>query len=316
MKRLLQDAIRERPLLGDGAMGTQLMIAGLEQGNCGEAWNLTHPERVLAIQRRYVEAGSDCLITNTFGGSRIMLNRHSEANHAVEVNRAGVEIARQAFDEKDGYVLGDIGPFGGLLEPFGDFTEAQVRSAFEEQAAALVDAGADAIIIETQTSLEELLIGIQASKAAGAQCIIGSMAYDVTLDGSTFRTMMGIQPERAAEFMEEHGAHIVALNCGTGMEMERARDAVERYRNVTSLPVMVQPNAGKPQLINMKVVYDETPEQMVKGLIPLLKAGANIVGSCCGSTPEHIRAFRKVMDEFLESQGIDRKGGQHESQTL
>jgi 5-methyltetrahydrofolate--homocysteine methyltransferase len=316
MKKLLQDAIKERPLLGDGAMGTQLMIAGLEQGNCGEAWNLTLPERVLAIQRRYVEAGSDCLITNTFGGSRIMLNRHSEADHVVEVNRAGVEIARRAFGDKEGYVLGDIGPFGGLLEPFGDFTEAQVRSAFEEQAAALVDAGADAIIIETQTSLEELLIGIQASKAAGAQCIIGSMAYDVTLDGSTFRTMMGIEPERAAEFMEEHGAHIVALNCGTGMEMERARDAVERYRNVTSLPVMVQPNAGKPQLINMKVVYDETPEQMVKGLIPLLRAGANIVGSCCGSTPEHIRAFRKVMDEFLESQGIDRKGGQHESQTL
>ena len=316
MRKLLHDAIRERPLLGDGAMGTQLMIAGLEQGNCGEAWNLTQPERVLAIQRRYVEAGSDCLITNTFGGSRIMLNRHSEANHVVEVNKAGVEIARQAFGDKDGYVLGDIGPFGGLLEPFGDFTEAQVRSAFEEQAAALVEAGADAIIIETQTSLEELLIGIQACKAAGAKCIIGSMAYDVTLDGSTFRTMMGIEPERAAEFMEEHGAHIVALNCGTGMEMERARDAVERYKNVTSLPVMVQPNAGKPQLINMKVVYDETPEQMVKGLIPLLRAGANIVGSCCGSTPEHIRAFRKVMDEFLESQGIDRKGGQHESQTL
>ena len=316
MKRLLQDAIRDRPLLGDGAVGTQLMIAGLEQGNCGEAWNLTHPEQVLAIQRRYVEAGSDCLITNTFGGSRIMLNRHSEADHVVEVNRAGVEIARQAFGDKEGYVLGDIGPFGGLLEPFGDFTEAQVRSAFEEQAAALVEAGADAVIIETQTSLEELLIGIQACQAAGAKCIIGSMAYDVTLDGSTFRTMMGIEPERAAEFMEEHGAHIVALNCGTGMEMERARDAVERCKKATSLPVMVQPNAGKPQLINMKVVYDETPEQMVKALIPLLEAGANIVGSCCGSTPEHIRAFRKAMDEFLESRGIYRMGGQHESQTL
>ena len=115
MKLLLQDAIRKRPLLGDGAMGTQLMFAGLEQGNCGEVWNLTHPERVLAIQRRYVEAGSDCLITNTFGGSRIMLTRHSEANHVVEVNKAGVEIARQAFNGKDGYVLGDIGPFGGLL---------------------------------------------------------------------------------------------------------------------------------------------------------------------------------------------------------
>jgi 5-methyltetrahydrofolate--homocysteine methyltransferase len=316
MRKLLQDAIIERPLLGDGAMGTQLMIAGLEQGNCGEAWNLTQPERVLAIQRRYVEAGSDCLITNTFGGSRIMLTRHSQANHVVEVNKAGVEIARQAFGDKDGYVLGDIGPFGGLLQPFGEFTETQVQSAFEEQAGALVDAGADAIIIETQTSLEELLIGINAAHTAGAKCIIGSMAYDVTLDGSTFRTMMGIEPERAAEFMEEHGAHIVALNCGTGMEMERARDAVERYKRVTSLPVMVQPNAGKPQLINMKVVYDETPEQMVKGLIPLLQAGANIVGSCCGSTPDHIRAFRKVMDEFLDSHEFDSKGGQHASQTL
>src|SRR5277367_5867093 len=167
MKMLLQNAIRKRPLLGDGAMGTQLMFAGLEQGNCGEAWNLTHPERVLAIQRRYVEAGSDCLITNTFGGSRIMLNRHSESDHVVEVNIAGVEIARRAFGDKEGYVLGDIGPFGGLLEPYGDFTEAQVRSAFEEQAKALVDAGADAIIIETQTGLEELLIAIEAAKAAG-----------------------------------------------------------------------------------------------------------------------------------------------------
>ncbi|MDR3774894.1 MAG: homocysteine S-methyltransferase family protein [Terracidiphilus sp.] len=304
MNNLLQDVIKERPLLGDGAMGTQLMIAGLGEGKCGEAWNLAHPERVLAIQRAYVEAGSDCLITNTFGGSRIMLNRHSEADHGFEVNKAGVEIARRAFGDKEGYVLGDIGPFGGLLEPFGDFTESQVRSAFEEQAAALVEAGADAIIIETQTSLEELLIGIRAAQAAGAKCIIGSMAYDVTLDGSNFRTMMGIGPERAAEFMEEHGAHIVALNCGTGMEMERARDAVERYKKVTGLPVMVQPNAGKPRLIDMKIVYDETPEQMVKGLMPLLKAGANIVGSCCGSTPEHIRAFRRVLDEFLESQGI------------
>jgi 5-methyltetrahydrofolate--homocysteine methyltransferase len=301
MKKLLQEAILSRPLLGDGAMGTQLMLAGLEQGNCGEAWNLTQPERVLAIQRRYVEAGSDCLITNTFGGSRIMLKRHSEADHVAEVNKAGVAIARQAFGEKEGYVLGDIGPFGGLLKPFGEFTESQVQSAFEEQAEALVEAGADAIIIETQTSLEELLIGIQAAHTAGSKCIIGSMAYDVTLDGSTFRTMMGVEPERAAEFMEEHGAHIVALNCGTGMEMARARDAVERYKKVTSLPVMVQPNAGKPQLINMKIVYDETPEQMVKGLLPLLESGANIIGSCCGSTPDHIRAFRKGMDEYIDS---------------
>lgn len=306
--KLLQDVILERPLLGDGAMGTQLMLAGLEQGNCGEAWNLTHPERVLAIQRRYAEAGAECIITNTFGGSRIMLNRHSEADHVVEINRAGVAITRQAFGNRDGYVLGDIGPFGGLLQPYGDFTETQVRGAFEEQAAALVEAGADAIIIETQTSLEELIIGIESAQRAGAKCIIGSMAYDVTLDGSTFRTMMGVEPERAAEFMEAHGAHIVALNCGTGMDMERARTAVERYKSASNLPVMVQPNAGKPRLVNMKVVYDETPDQMVQGLMPLLDAGANIVGSCCGSTPDHTRAFRKVMDEFLELKGIKPDG--------
>jgi 5-methyltetrahydrofolate--homocysteine methyltransferase len=129
------------------------------------------------------------------------------------------------------------------------------------------------------------------------------MAYDVTLDGSTFRTMMGIDPERAAEFMQELGADIVALNCGTGMDMSRAREAVERYRAVCGLAVMAQPNAGQPKLINMKVVYDETPEQMVRGVAPLLKAGVNILGSCCGSTPEHIRAFRAAMDQY-ENQAL------------
>jgi len=298
MNELLHEVIRTRTLLGDGAMGTQLMIAGLEQGNCGEAWNLTEPARVLAIQRRYAEAGSDCILTNTFGGSRIMLNRHGQRDNVAQINRAGVEIARQAFGGRPGYVIGDIGPFGGLMEPYGDFTETQVREAFEEQARALVEAGADAIMIETQTSLEELTIGIQAAKAAGARCIIGSMAYDVTLDGSTFRTMMGIDPERAAERMVEEGAHIVALNCGTGMDMERARQALLRYKAVTELPVMVQPNAGLPKLVAMKVVYDETPEQMVRGVVPLLEAGVNLLGACCGSTPDHIRAFRAAMGQY------------------
>src|ERR1035437_8197519 len=274
-RKPLHDAVRERPLLGDGAMGTQLMLAGLEQGNCGEAWNLTHPERVLAIQRRYAEAGSDCILTNTFGGSRIMLNRHSNADKVVAFNRAAVEIVRQAFGDREGFVIGDIGPFGGLMEPYGDFTEEQVRDAFNEQAKALVDAGAAAIIIETQTGLEELLLGIQAAQEACAACIIGSMAYDVTLDGSTFRTMMGVGPERAATFMEENGAHVVALNCGTGMDMEHARQAVARYRKVTSLPIMVQPNAGQPKLVNMKVVYEEPAERMAAGVVPLLEAGAN-----------------------------------------
>jgi 5-methyltetrahydrofolate--homocysteine methyltransferase len=303
MKPSLLEALRQRPLLGDGAMGTQLMIAGLEQGNCGEEWNLTHRDKVLGIQRRYAEAGSDCILTNTFGGSRIMLNRHGNADDVVAINRAGVEIARDAFKAvgRDGYVIGDIGPFGGLMEPYGEFTEDEVRAAFNEQAKALVDAGADAIIIETQTSLEELGLGIDAAREAGAPCVIGSMAYDVTLDGSTFRTMMGVDPERAAEFMMEKGADVVALNCGTRMDMDRAREAVARYRAATDMPVMAQPNAGQPKLVNMKVVYDETPEQMVKGVRPLLENGANVVGGCCGSTPDHIRAFRAAIDEYLKA---------------
>jgi 5-methyltetrahydrofolate--homocysteine methyltransferase len=282
-------------------MGTQLMLAGLEQGNCGEAWNLEQRDRVLAIQRRYVEAGSDCLLTNTFGGCRITLDRHGEGDRTAAINRAAVEIAREAFAGRPGFVIGDVGPFGGLLEPYGDFSEADVRAAFGEQSRALVDAGADAIIVETQTALEELRLGIEAAREAGAACVIGSMAYDVTLDGSTFRTMMGVDPEHAAEFMARHGVDVVALNCGTGMDMERARQAVVRYRQVTGLPLMVQPNAGQPKLVNMKVVYDETPEQMVGGVVPLIDAGARIIGACCGSTPGHIRAFRQAVDAWLRA---------------
>ncbi len=301
MKKRLQEACFERPLLGDGAMGTQLMLAGLEQGNCGEAWNLTHPEKVLGIQRRYVEAGSELLLTNSFGASRIMLQRHGRGGDAAALNRAAVEIARRAFGDQPGYVLGDIGPFGGLLEPYGDFNAAQVRAAFAEQAQALVEAGADGIIIETQTSLEELGLGLDAAREAGAACIVGSLAYDVTLDGATFRTMMGVEPEAAAEFMAGHGADILALNCGTGMDMERARAAAERYRRVSPLPVMAQPNAGQPRLVNMKVVYDETPEQMARGLPALLDAGVNIAGACCGSTPEHIRALRAAREAWWQA---------------
>jgi 5-methyltetrahydrofolate--homocysteine methyltransferase len=299
MKKTLLDALKERPLLGDGAMGTQLMLAGLESGNCGEGWNLTHRDKVLAIHRRYAEAGSDCILTNTFGGSRIMLRRHGNADNVRAINMAAVEIVRDAFDGREGFIIGDIGPFGGLMEPYGEFSEAEVREAFLEQAQALVDAGADAIIIETQTGLEELGLAISAAKEAGAPCVIGSLAYDVTLDGSTFRTMMGVDPERAADFMQENGVDILALNCGTGMDMEHAKDAVVRYKETIDMPVMAQPNAGLPRLENLKVVYDETPQQMVRGVVPLLEVGANIIGGCCGSTPDHIRAFRAAMDQYL-----------------
>jgi 5-methyltetrahydrofolate--homocysteine methyltransferase len=277
-------------------MGTQLQQAGLESGGCGEAWNLDHPDRVLAIQRAYAQAGSDCILTNTFGASRIMLERHGEGERVAAINEAGARIARQAFDGRDGFVLGDIGPFGGLMEPYGEIAAARVEQAFHEQAKALVAGGVDAIIVETQTALEELEIAIAAAKEAGAPVVIGSLAYDKMADENEVRTMMGVSPEMAAEFMAARAVDVLALNCGTGVDVAMAADVVRRYRSVSGLPIMAQPNAGQPVLEDFKVVYHETPEQMARDLPALLAAGAAIVGGCCGSTPAHIRRFRRLLD--------------------
>jgi 5-methyltetrahydrofolate--homocysteine methyltransferase len=298
MKQSLLETLRERRLVGDGAMGTQLMRAGLAPGSCGERWNLTHPERVQEIQRRYAEAGADCILTNTFGGSRITLQRHGHADELRAINQAGVRIAREAFGGREGYVLGDIGPLGVMLEPYGELPVVEARAAYEEQAHALVEAGVDAIIIETQTSLEELGVALDAAKAAGAPCIIASLAYDLSADKSRYVTMMGERPEQAAAFVEERGAHIVALNCGTGMDMIGAAKVARQYRASCNLPVMVQPNAGMPVLENMKAVYKQLPADMALGVPEALEAGANIIGSCCGSTPEHTRAIREVVERF------------------
>jgi len=298
MQKLLHEVVRERRLVCDGAMGTQLMLAGLENGRCGEHWNVTHPERVLAIQRRYAEAGADCLITNTFGGSRIVLQRHGVAGEVRAINQAAVRIAREAFGGRAGYVLGDIGPMGAILEPYGELSQAEAQLALEEQASALVEAGVDAIIIETQTSLDELGLAIDVAKAAGARSIIASLAYDLSADKTFYVTMMGVFPEKAAEFAEEKGAHFVALNCGTGMDMAGAAGVAGIYREHCQLPTMVQPNAGQPVLERGKAVYKQSPADMVIALPAALAAGAMIVGSCCGSTPEHTRAIRQAMDQF------------------
>jgi len=274
------------------------MLAGLEQGCCGETWNLSHPERVLAIQSRYAAAGADCIITNTFGGNRLTLARHHHAEDVAEINRAAAKVARQAFGGKEGYVLGDIGPVGGMLEPYGDLTAKDVGAALAEQAQALVEGGVDAIILETQTALEELALGIAGAKAAGAPFIIASLAYDRTMDGKFFKTMMGISPEQAAAFAQEHGADAVALNCGTGLDMEAAARIVSLYRSSCKLFTMAQPNAGLPVLEHKKAVYKQTPAQMAQAVPEVLAAGANIIGSCCGSTPEHTRAIRAVVDAF------------------
>ena len=296
MKPLLHEVIRTRALVCDGAMGTQLMAANLEPGGCGEYWNVIHPERILAIQRRYVAAGADCLITNTFGASRLMLRRHGHDDALRDINRSAVRIARQAFGDRTGWVLGDIGPLGAIVEPYGDLPEAEARAAYEEQAGVLVEAGVDAVIIETHTGIEETALAIAAARAVNAPCIIPSLSYDLSADGTFYVTMMGVLPDRAAAFFEEQGAHVAALNCGTGVDMAAVPAIVRQYREHCSLPAMAQPNAGLPVLRGGKAVYLQSPEDMADSVPQVLAAGASIIGSCCGSTPDHTAALRCAVD--------------------
>ena len=296
MSKGLLQAVQERILLCDGAMGTMLEQAGLAPGASGGAWNLDRPEVVLDIHRKYVEAGADCLLTNTFSSCRLMLEPRGESDRVVEIHSAAVRLAREAFGDRQGFVIGDIGPFGGMMEPYGDYTEEKVRSAIREQVDMLVEAGIDAIVFETQSVFEELQIGVEAAKAAGAECIITSMTFDMSIDRSEVRTMMGNTVEEAAQFMDGLGADILGVNCGSSVNVDWTARAVAEYRRVCDRPVMAQPNAGSPALVDMQVVYPYSAEDQAGGLPALLAAGATIVGGCCGTTPAHIRAFRAVID--------------------
>lgn len=275
------------PIIGDGAMGTELQRAGLEPGGCGDEWNLLHPERVLAIQRRYIEAGSQVLITNTFGANRFVLGRYELADRVREIARAGARIARQAIGDS-GWVVGDVGPCGGFLEPLGEITPDELAASLRETVGGLLEGGVDAIILETITALDELDAGIRVARELGAPCIIASLAFDKVRDG--YRTMMGATPEQAAQIAVSAGADVLGANCGTGLQPEEFANIAGHYRTVCDLPIMLQPNAGQPRLEGTVIVYPGTPEEFAASLLKLAPVAA-IVGGCCGSTPDHIRAF-------------------------
>jgi 5-methyltetrahydrofolate--homocysteine methyltransferase len=288
MKPLLQAIRADAPLVGDGAMGTELQKAGLEPGGCGDEWNLLHPGRVLAIQRAYVDAGSQCLITNTFGSNRFVLGRYDLQEKVREIARAGARIAREAMAEK-GWVLGDVGPCGGFLEPLGEITEEELAASMREQIGGLLEGGVDAIILETITALDELQLGIRIACELGAPCVIASVAYDKMKDGS-YRTMMGVTPAQAAE--AARAADVLAANCGTGLKPREFLAIARQYRAVSDKPIMLQPNAGQPQLVGTEVVYPVSPREIARDLIALA-AEAQIVGACCGSSPAHIAEFAR-----------------------
>jgi 5-methyltetrahydrofolate--homocysteine methyltransferase len=274
----------------DGAMGTQLMAEGVQPGSCFDAVNLKSPEIVERIHCRYFEAGCDAVLTNSFGANAVTLARHGLSGNAVEINRAAGEIARRAAGP-DRYVLGDIGPCGDFLEPVGFLKPDVLRAAFAEQAGGLVAGGVDGIIVETMTALEEMLLAVEAVRSVCRLPILCSFAYDPAPEG--FRTMMGVTPEAIVQKFSCQNIAALGFNCGT-LAMEGYVSLTERLAGLlkgTGITLLAEPNAGRPELVDGKAVYRLTPEEYAASVVKIHKAGATILGGCCGTSPAHIAAM-------------------------
>jgi len=281
----------------DGAMGTQLIARGVEAGKCNDWLNVEMPDMVLEIHRDYFEAGSDAVIANTFGANRYALNRHGCGDKVFEINKAGAEVARKAAGA-DRYVLGDVGPTGGFLEPLGTLKADHVREAFVEQVKGLLAGGVDGLIVETMTALDEFEIAIDAARSAGGGLpVFASMSFDK--GGAGFRTMMGVDVVTAVSKMLSLGVDAVGFNCGTAsldeyVELSKAyATAAQAARKEAH--IFAEPNAGKPELIDGQAVYKVTPEEFAAACSRIAANGIRILGGCCGSTPEHIRAVADVL---------------------
>jgi methionine synthase I (cobalamin-dependent) len=273
-------------MLTDGAWGTELQSRGLDPGACPDAWNLAEPERVKSVARAYREAGSRIILTNTFRSNRISLAGHAIAGQAAELNRAGVAISRAAGD---GLVFASIGPTGKMLMT-GEVTEEEVFQAFSEQAKACADAGADALLLETMTDLEEARIALRAALPAGLPVVV-SFVFDSGKNRD--RTMMGATPEQVAKAISAEGASAVGANCGVGIEA--FLPVCRRLRASTDLPVWIKANAGLPVTVDGKIAYDTSPGEFASHAGALLEAGASFLGGCCGTNPDFIRALSRVL---------------------
>jgi 5-methyltetrahydrofolate--homocysteine methyltransferase len=280
-------------VVGDGAMGTELQRAGLAIGECGDRWNLEHPGRILAIHEAYIAAGSQAIITNSFGANRWVLGRYGLGDRVVAVNRAAAVAARRAAGEAV-CVLGDIGPCGGFIRPLGDVDPGELEAEFTVQAGALLEGGADGIIIETMSALDELRIAIRAARTAKAPFVVASMAFDRVPNGN-LRTMMGVSPEQAAKAAVDEGADVVGANCGTHMTAADFGRVTAAFRQTTDRSIMIQSNAGSPDLVDGRAVYRLSPEAFADGMKGVAAAGANILGGCCGTTPAHIAALARQL---------------------
>ena len=279
-------------LIADGATGTMLQNAGLPNGVAPERWNLENPAAVRALYRAYVEAGSDIILTNTFGGSRLRLERDGLGEKTTEINRAAARLAREVAGERV-IVFGDIGPIGKLLNPLGPLVPAEAVDAFAEQAAALAEGDADAILIETMSDLTEAKLAIEGVRKVVGLPIIVTFSFD-----TRGHTMMGVKPALAVREIWSMGVTAVGANCGR--TLNETLTAIQAMRQALPEAVlMAKPNAGLPHADGGDQVYDVTPEIMAEYALKFAAEGVKIFGGCCGSTPEHIRAVAKALKERI-----------------
>lgn len=288
-KTKLIERIGQGVLFLDGAMGTQLFERGAKAGACNENLNIESPEIVVDVYRAYLDAGSDAIITNTFGATRVGLDKHGLGDKVSEINIAAAQLARKAAGQGK-YVLGGLGACGEFLAPLGTLKEDELMSAFAEQASALASCDIDGFIIETMTAVEEAKIAVEAIKSVSDLPVLVSMSFDKAGDG--FRTMMGVDAERAVSELSGMGITAMGFNCGT-LTMDEYIEFAGVYAGLlkdAGLPLIAEANAGKPELIDGKAVYSLSPDDFAIKVEAIAKAGAVIVGGCCGTSPEHIKA--------------------------
>jgi 5-methyltetrahydrofolate--homocysteine methyltransferase len=279
-------------LVFDGGYGTMLFDAGLVDGACPEVWNDTHPDVVRGIHRAYFDAGSDFVETNTFGGTRLKLGAYSIPERTRELNEMGARLAREVCPP-GGYVAGSIGPTSHIVEPYGDVTEQELYETFREQAEALGEGGVDLFAVETMMYPEETLAAIRACKEATGLPVMATMFFMYEELNDRDRTMWGESPAEVAMKLLGGGADVVGMNCGQGPD--RAIVIIREMRAVTDAPLVAYPNAGLPVTTGGRVTYELGPEAMAREYPALLDAGCNVVGACCGSSPEHIRLIAEVV---------------------